>query len=672
MSKRLLLNFLAVAVCALCLCSTALAQFNASLSGTVQDSTGAVVANATVTLVNLGTNQTQTTVTPNTGFYRFGQLPPGHYKLTATAAGFKGYTIADVNIAAETARSVNVNLAPGEATDTVNVTADQTPVLQTADASIGSTIDSEQIHRLPVFGANPYELLRTIPGIAGDSARSGAGQAIFLPNASGPNGSNSGVFQTENQTQISANGQRAADNNYTLDGVSVNSLSHGGAAVVTPNQEAIGQMTVLSTSYDAADGRNTGAQIKSITKNGTNDMHGSLFFLYDEPGLNAYNKWGGPTPGSLRTRAENKQRNWIASLGGPIAKDKLFYFFSWQGYTQVSNSYASQGWVETSAFRSLIQATRPGSVGSALFSTAGLDPRYVKVLNRGCADYSANQSMYPGQTDTNGLWCRAVGNGIDVGSPTAGGATQIGQYPTYRRFDPLDPLQATNPNLPSQEEVGGGLDNVADLQYVQFFKPGHSRGNQWNARGDWQITSSDLLAGSVYFTKLDNLTAPNNDSRPQGDIPFKPLNSAATILWIHTFSSAWINEFRANGTRFKDDQLADSGSLVNYGIPEIHLEGLPYTSANASAPQIQFGVPQGSGGSFAQNTIEFRDTVTHTFGSHILKAGVEFRFEQDNDDTVSSHARPVYSLRGLWNLANDTPVFEGIVANPNTGGAPSL
>ena len=132
------------------------------------------------------------------------------------------------------------------------------------------------MERLPSFGADPYELLRTAPGISGDSARSGSGEAIFLPNGAGPGQSNSGIYQTENQVQISAAGQPVQFNSYLIDGVSVNSLGRGGAAVVTPNIESVSAITVISTSFDAEDGRNSGAQVKTVTKSGSNDFHGSL------------------------------------------------------------------------------------------------------------------------------------------------------------------------------------------------------------------------------------------------------------------------------------------------------------------------------------------------------------------------------------------------------------
>jgi hypothetical protein len=185
---------------------------------------------------------------------------------------------------------------------------------------------------LPTIGSDPYELLRTAPGITGTGARSGTGQAVFLPNAAGPGGSNSGIFQTENEVQIAAAGQRQADNNFMVDGVSVNSLTHGGSAVVSPNEEAVGEMTVVSTSYDASDGRNSGAQIKIVTKSGTDSLHGSMFGLYDEAGLNSANKWGGPSNappdgcgqrsaqlGSFTGRPDHARRNFSSLFPGQVS-----------------------------------------------------------------------------------------------------------------------------------------------------------------------------------------------------------------------------------------------------------------------------------------------------------------------------------------------------------------
>ena len=201
-------------------------------------------------LVNTGTQQSFTAKSTGEGSYRFTELPPAKYKLTVTATGFKATSIDNIDVVAETPRNVDVKLTIGGDTQTVQVNGDTIPLLQSDDANIGSTISSEEIERLPIFGADPYELLRLAPGITGDGARSGTGQAVFLPNNVGVGGSNSGIYQTENQIQISADGQRVADNNIMIDGVSVNSLVHGGSAVVTPNQEAVNSIGVVSTSYD--------------------------------------------------------------------------------------------------------------------------------------------------------------------------------------------------------------------------------------------------------------------------------------------------------------------------------------------------------------------------------------------------------------------------------------
>jgi len=319
------------------------AQFGASLAGTVLDQSGASVPKANVTLTNSATQAAQTSITNDTGAYHFNELTPGRYSLVVTAVGFKTNNVTDLALEAETPRNVDVTLQPGGNTESVQVNGDLAPELQTADASIGSTITSDEVERLPIVGGDPYELLRTAPGITGDGARAGNGDAVFLPNGAGPGGSNSGTFQTENGVQITADGQRQADNNFMLDGVSVNSLTHGGNAVVTPNEEAVGQMTVLSTSYDASDGRNTGAQIKVVTKSGSNSMHGGAFFLYDQPGLNAFNKYAGPAAG-MPTRVQNAQRTWAGSLGGPLKKNKVFYFLSYSGFSVQTAAFRTSGW----------------------------------------------------------------------------------------------------------------------------------------------------------------------------------------------------------------------------------------------------------------------------------------------------------------------------------------
>lgn len=634
------------------------AQFNASLSGTVLDPTQAVIPGATVILTNDGTKATQTVVSGDAGNYQFNELAPGTYTVKASAKGFQQSTVSNVAVAAETPRSLNLTMETGAETQSITVNADLVPLLQTGDASIGTTIDSAEITRLPTFGSDPYELLRTAPGISGDGARAGNGTAVYLPNGAGPGGSNSGIFQTENQVQIVADGQRVTYNNYMIDGVSVNSLTHGGSAVVTPNQEAIGQMTIVSTSYDAGLGRNTGAQIQVVTKSGTNSLHGSAFFLYDEPGFNQYNKYGGPAPGTLPVRNNNKQRTWAGSLGGPIVRDKLFGFASFQEYKQ-KNPSVGTAYVETAAFRSAIAAQRGSGVSAQIVANPSSQPRILAVITPTCTGFRTYKDLNPADSTFNAQVpaCRVVNGGLDIGSLTAGGTSQLGIFPDGGSINTA-PYWGASP-----QQIGAGFDGIADLQNVQLMVPSQSRGNQYNARVDFQVSPKDLIAASMYITKLDNLGASSSaGSRPMGDLPFKPKNSAATLIFIHTFSPAWINELRGNATRFADNALSDGGNTVNYGIPYINIQDYPL--------QFQFGVAAANTtpANFAENTYEIRDTVSHTFGTHTIRAGAELRFEQDNDN-LYGYERPIYAFDGLWSFANDASVFEAISADPATGGS---
>src|SRR5436309_74363 len=205
-----------------------------------------------------------------------------------------------------------------------------TTALETEDANVRKIINTEEVLRLPQTGRDPYQLARLTPGVFGDGARAANGSSANLPNTSGPGGSNLGIFATENQVQITANGQRLSANNFEVDGTSVNSQTWGGAAVITPSQESVKEVQVTSSTYSAEDGRNSGAQIKVVTQNGTNQFHGSGFFKWNDPSLNSFNKMPA-TIGTLitegPTRVEEKSKTFGGSIGGPIIHDRLFFWF---------------------------------------------------------------------------------------------------------------------------------------------------------------------------------------------------------------------------------------------------------------------------------------------------------------------------------------------------------
>ncbi len=630
-----LLLHLALLVLALSFTGSALAQFNASLSGTVTDKTGAIVPAATVTLKNSGTQASRSTTTGQQGTYHFSELAPGTYSLTATAKGFQLSSLDNVTLIAETPRNIDLTLEVGGANQTVTVSANDIPVLNTSDASTGTSLSAADVTRLPAFGRDPYELLRLTPGVISDAARSGSGSAVALPNAQGTGQSNSGIFQTENQISASAAGQRLTSNTFLIDGVSVDSLSHGGAAVITPNPESVAQITTTSSNFDATEGRNVGLHTRTVTKSGTNDIHGSLFFQYDEPGLNAYQAYGGPN-GALPIRVENKQREYAASLGLPIIKDKLFFFASYEGASNLNAGFSEQ-YVPTPSFLSTLNSARSTGIVNGVLNGPGGQPSVIKVLPTLCQNLQSVCAPAPG--------------GADLGSFAGGLGTYLPAY------------NAATPNAPNNL-TGSGLDGIADVEFAQVKTPSTYRGNQWNARVDWNITPHDQLALSGFYVKLaQHSPDASTGSQPLSNLLFKPLNTSGTLVYIHTFTSNLINEARANFTRFSDNQLTDSGNAVDFGIPRFEVQGFTFGRLY-SGPAPGAATP----GILAQNTYEIRDLLTHTIGSHTFRYGALIRWQQDNDNQ-SGNSRPDYTFQGVWNYANDAPVFEGIAANPNTGAA---
>ncbi|HEX5082119.1 MAG TPA: TonB-dependent receptor [Blastocatellia bacterium] len=621
--------------------AAASAQFKAGVQGTITDTTGAIIAGAKVTLANKETGRKSEATANSEGVYRFLSLAPGAYKLTVEREGFKKKEFENITVSAESAESVDVELEPGAVSETITISSEAASAIEKENANVSRAISTVEIRQLPQVGRDPYELLRLTPGVFGDGARAGNGNSVGFPNSPGPGGSNSSIFQTENQVQISANGQRLTANNFQIDGVSVNSFNWGGAALVTPNQESVKEIRVLSSSYSAEDGRNSGAQIRVVSQNGTNDLHGSGFFKYNSPELNAFNKYGGPN-NAARLRVNDYLRQFGGSLGGPLplprfgqggkatfgGKDKSFFFFSYEG-SRNSSSNVSRGYVETPEFRQLVLQQRPNTVTAKVLSASGVEPRIVNVLAQNCGIFNNDPAR-----------CRVVGNGLDIGSLT--GAP--GQY-----------VSLGNP-------TGGGLDGIPDIQEAQFELPGRNQGNQYNLRLDFTPTSKDNLSFSTYLTRLNNLGSDGGaQGRPIADLPFKPFNSSGTLLYNHVFSPTLLNEARFNVTRFSIDQVADAAD-VNFGIPRVEVEGLPISE------RIRFGARQGEGtpGLFAQNIYEFSDTLSKTAGVHSLKFGVVVRKEQDNSD-LSGGSRPLYSFSGLFNLANDTPIFEQVNADPRTG-----
>src|ERR1700676_3822438 len=227
-------------ICLTLLAAGAEAQDRAGIQGTILDSQGNTVEGATVTLTNQETGKVSQIATNSSGVYNFLGLPPGRYRLDVELTGFKKKTLENVTVEGEQTQGVNITLDLGDVSQTVTVTGDSAPAIDTETGNISGTLNSGEIQNLPSFGRDPFQLLRLAPGVFGDGAHDAGGGSANTPGSQGPGGSSgsSSIFSTENQVQVNANGQRNTANSFQVDGVSVNSLDWGGAAVTTPNENS--------------------------------------------------------------------------------------------------------------------------------------------------------------------------------------------------------------------------------------------------------------------------------------------------------------------------------------------------------------------------------------------------------------------------------------------------
>lgn len=617
-------------------------QFGSGIQGTVTDGSGSAVPGASVVLTNTGTNAAQQTTSNDSGFYNFGNLPQGTYRIEASQAGFTKKTITNAVVGAESTVRFDIALEVGEVTAEVTVDGTEDAGLETETANVSRNITNKEILELPQVGRDPYQLVRLAPGVFGDGARTGSGASARLGNSSqsGPGASSNGIFAVENQVQVSANGQRVTSNSFEIDGVSVNSQTWGGAAVITPSQESISEVQVTSSTYSAEDGRNSGAQVKVITKYGTNRWSGSGFFKINDPSLNAFNKRSGITNVPV-TRVADKLKTYGGSFGGPIVRDKLFFFFAYEGTKNSSNTISDPTWVETASFRESLSTLRSGTLSATMLGN-GAEPRIAGVLAPNCGQLGNPYNILQNGVFTN---CRIVGNGVDIGSIT-------GAYGTY-----LPNLPNPNPNNDPNNALGGGFDGIADLQYVFLSNFSTFKGNQFTVRADYQITENDKVTFTSNFTPLSTSTSrSDSQSRPHADLNSDRLAYLISGIYAKTISSTMVNEFRFNYTKWGFNEI-ESNPETDWGIPRVEIEGI-------WSDRLRFGAPRGEAtpGFFDQKTMDFRDVLTNVRGNHVLKFGGEYRREINTSGSPGG-ARPLYSFTRMWNFANGAPVFQAINAD---------
>jgi hypothetical protein len=307
--------FLAMILLILALPKRTSAQITtATVVGTVTDSTGAAVPNAKATITNTETNFTRTTTANTLGQYRFDFLPVGPYKLEVTASGFKKFTQTGVVLTLNETATLDAKLDIGSITESVTVNA-APPAVNTSTSEVGTTVENEQIVNLPLIGRDVYQLLELTPGFqfqTMDQTTLGIQQQLTFMNG----GADGGLGSTS----------------YYLDGgLNMTGVRETGNAI--PSPDAVQEFRVQTNSFSAAYGRTKGTVVNVITKSGTNEIHGSAFEFVRNTILNA-NDWGnaGATPAYHRNQ-------FGGTVGGPIKKNKIFYFLTYDGLRQITPNF---------------------------------------------------------------------------------------------------------------------------------------------------------------------------------------------------------------------------------------------------------------------------------------------------------------------------------------------
>ncbi len=454
----------------------------ADILGTVTDATGAVVPNAQVTAKNLATGETRNVTTGASGDYTFSLLQPGHYSVTVTASGFKVSNTTDLAIEAGDRARNDAHLQLGASSETINVEA-QTPLLQAESATVSSTVTAQAVQDLPLNGRNYVQLVQLVPG-----ANEGPG-----------NGLTSGGRPDDRRqsSSISVNGQDDTLNNFTIDGFDNNERVIGTSGV-RPNVEGMAEISVQTNSYAPEAGRTAGGVINIVTKSGGNRFHGSAYEYFRNDIFDSRQVL--QTTGR---KPELRQNQFGGSLGGPIFKDRTFFFGDYEGLRQV-NGVTYQSTVPTIDEYNNINSLAGGSPALLVANGAGtqghtIDPialNYLKLFpapNAGAAGQLTNNYIVsPNRTATSNIFDVRVDHHFSQND------LFFGRYTYNKVSSVIPPALGTSNGL----QISGG-------RYI-FAGPA-TDGAQQYAFDYTHIFNQNLLVDlKAGYTRVNNLSLPLN------------------------------------------------------------------------------------------------------------------------------------------------------------------
>jgi Carboxypeptidase regulatory-like domain/TonB-dependent Receptor Plug Domain len=297
----------------------ALAQDTASLTGTIRDATGAVVAGAGVVIKNTANGLTRELKTNSDGEYLAGALPAGHYDIFVAAKGFRKYRADDVTLRVAQSARIDVKLQVGDAHEEVTVRGEGLAQVETQSSELGGTITGKEITQLQLNGRNFTQLVTLVPGVSNQT------------------GQDEGVVGAQGNVNYSINGGRVENNNWEIDGGDTMDNGSNDTLNVYPSIDSLAEVRVLTSNYGAQYGRNASGTIEAETKSGTNGFHGDVYEFFRNEALNAHNYFDQPGV----PKPEYRKNDFGYTLGGPIWKNHTFFFWSqeWRRENVPTNFY---------------------------------------------------------------------------------------------------------------------------------------------------------------------------------------------------------------------------------------------------------------------------------------------------------------------------------------------
>src|SRR3954470_14926165 len=351
--SRSLLRSLAVVLILFANCLLQAQSTGGRIVGQVTDTSGAVVPGAKITLTNEATGVEYNSQSGGSGDFSVLQLPVGVYTVSADHGSFKKYVRKDLSLTLNQVLNLPISMQLGGANEVVNVTS-EAPLVDTSSTQLGTAIDAKTVTGLPLGSRDTYQLLQIQPGVT-----STGGADLF--------------YGSDQSGAVSVNGGRGRTNNFTVNGGDGNDLFVN-APAIQPSPDAIQEFRVISNTFDAEYGRNSGSVINVVTKSGTNKWHGSMFEFFRNSGLNAKGYFDPYTPALI-------QNQFGGTFGGPIKKDKTFFFASYEG------RYTTKGFTSDPA-NVPTAAERAGDFSQTPFDSTAVvtDTNIATMLtNRGCA-----------------------------------------------------------------------------------------------------------------------------------------------------------------------------------------------------------------------------------------------------------------------------------------------